>query len=507
MRRFLGERWAGWSATHVAIGVMVLFLALFVALLAYFIAVGIGQTQQRFQERSAAAAQVVAADAYWIAELAGQTLRRVDTALGPEMSGDPEVLKPALEGLPSVIEVYIIDAQANTIFATVSNAADVSVADREYFAALQAGEEFYTSAGIVSRLTGDRIFVFSKRVERNGSFAGAIMVSYSDRLLEDIWQTLDLGVGSTISLIRDDGRLMARYPATDGPVDLSQLPLFTTYLKSSAHGTYTSESSPVDGVARVVSYRAIEGTQMVAIASVATDETWRVFIRNIMTVLLIVSPILLGLGLGAWWIVILLRRDARNTEKLTLLFREIHHRVKNNMASVQALVRMQDIPEAAKRDLQSRFAAMAAMHEHIYKHDDYSVVSAKELVPTIVDQVNVAYGSLIGIHYELADVKIGNDQATPLALLLSEIVTNALKYAFPEGRRGTIYIALSKADEQGRSKLVVRDDGVGMPQTEGRNSMGMRLVKGVVAQLRGDYEFRNDGGTIFEAHLELCDGL
>jgi two-component sensor histidine kinase len=478
-------------------------LALFIALLAYFIAVGIEQTQQRFEERSSAAVQVVATDAYWIAEVANQTLRRVDTALGAAMSGDPGALKPALDGLPTVVEVYIIDAQANTIFATVPGAASVSVADREYFSALRDGAQFYTSPMMVSRLTGDRIFVFSKRVERNGAFAGAIMVSYSDKLLEDIWRTLDLDTGSTISLVRNDGQLMARYPPPDEPVDLSRLPLFTQYLKASPQGTYTSDRSPVDGVARVVSYKAVESTSMIAIASVASTETWSNFGRSVWTVVLIVSPIVLGLALGCWWTVVLLKRDARNTDQLTMLFREIHHRVKNNMQSVQALVRMQDIPVAAKQDLQSRFAAMAAMHEHIYRHDGYASVSAKELIPAIVEQVNAAYGSPVRIQYDIGEVEIGHDQATPLALLLSELVTNALKYAFPEGKPGTITIELSTPNDAGRSMLTVRDDGVGFPEDDEKTSMGMRLVKGVVMQLNGEYAIRNDGGTVFEASLVL----
>ncbi len=503
LKRFLGERWAAVSAVQVVIGLMVTFLALFAALFGYFISVGVNQTNQRFQERSSAAAQVVAADAFWIVEVANQTLRRVDIALGPAMSGDPDDLKPALDGLPAVVEVYIIDAQANTIYSTVPGAAAVSVEDREYFSALRDGAEFYTSPMIVSRLTGDRIFVFSKRVERDGSFAGAIMVSYSDRLLEDIWKTLDLGDGSTISLVRDDGHLMARYPPAEGPVDLSALPLFTQYLPAAPEGSYESDRSPVDGVARVVSYRAVEGTSIIAVASVATDEAWQTFVGNILIVLLIVSPVIIGLTLGSWWIVVLLNRDARNAGQLTMLFREIHHRVKNNMASVQALVRMQNIPDDAKRDLQSRFAAMAAMHEHIYRHDGYAAVSAKELVPAVVEQVNAAYGSTAALEYDIADVEVGHDQATPLALLLSELVTNALKYAFPDGRRGIISIVVSQADQSGRSRLVVRDNGEGMPDTDERSSMGMRLVKGVVVQLQGDFEFRNDGGTVFEANVVL----
>lgn len=413
MRRFLGERWAAVPAIRVAIGLMLAFLALFVGIFAYFVIVGARQTQERFEDRSRAAAQVVATNAYWIAEVASQTLRRVDVALGPQMSGAVEELQPTLDGLPSAVEVYIIDAQARTIYATVPEANSVSVADREYFTALRDGAPFYTSPMLISRITGDSIFVFSKRVERNGAFAGAIMVSYSDQLLENLWRTLDLDAGSTVSLVRDDGQLMARFPRPDGPVDLSSMPLFTEYLPESAQGTYTSASSPVDGVARVVSYGKVEGTSIIALASIASTQTWAAFRAGVLAVLLIVSPVAIGLALGCWWIVVLLRRDSRQADELTMLFREIHHRIKNNMQSVQALVGMQDIPDAAKQDLRSRFAAMAAMHEHIYKHDRYVSIEAKELIPAIVDQVIAAYGADVEVTYDLSSSQIGRDQAPP----------------------------------------------------------------------------------------------
>ena len=487
----------------MAVGLMTVFLALFVALFAYFIMVGAQQTQQRFEDRSSAASQIVATNAYWISELASQTLRRVDAALGPTMTGDAADIGQVTADLPTVVELYIIDADGNTIYATVPGAASVPVADREYFTALRAGAQFYTSSMLVSRLTGDQIFVFSKRVEREGAFAGAIMVSYSNAMLEGLWNTLGLDPGSTISLIREDGQLMARFPPASAPADLSALPLFTQLLPASDHGTYTSNSSPIDGVARVVSYIKVEGAPIVALASVASNQTWANFRGSIFTVILIASPVLLGLAVGCWWIVVLLRRDSRQTAELTMLFREIHHRVKNNLQSVQALVGLQDIPDSAKQDLQSRLAAMAAMHEHIYNHDRYMDIDAHDFVPAIVKQVKAAYGAQVQLSYAVEHASIGRDQATPLALLLSELVTNALKYAFPLGTAGTITITLSQGAE-GYSKLTVRDDGVGMPETNTRSSMGMRLVKGVVAQLGGTYAFHNDGGTVFEAEIRLA---
>src|SRR5690606_40543575 len=119
-------------------------------------------------------------------------------------------------------------------------------ADREYFTALRDGSPFYMSGLLVSRLTEENIFVFSKRIWRNGRFAGAIMISFGDALVQSFWSYLDLDAGSTVSLVRRDGLLRARYPSVSEPLDLSAHPLIAQYLPQAEAGTYFSEASPVD---------------------------------------------------------------------------------------------------------------------------------------------------------------------------------------------------------------------------------------------------------------------
>lgn len=502
------------SAIPAAIGLMLVFLAMFTGTCGYFLAVGMQHTEERLVERSSAAAQVVATNAMWIAEVGQQTLRRVDAALGPTLVGDAASLKPVLEGLPALTDVYIIDAEARTIYSTAAGAQAVSVADRAYFTALRDGAPFYTSGLLISRLTGDRIFVFSKRMERAGVFEGEIMVSFPETLLRDLWGTLDLEQASTVSLIRSDGELIARYPPSDGLLNASQLPLFTEHLARAETGTYEAPRSPIDGVARTVSYRRVPGTNIIALAAVGSEEAWATFNAAIRAVLFMVAPIMLALLLGCAWIMRLLYRDARQARELqasvetnTMLFREIHHRVKNNLQSVQSLVRMQDLPDAAKRDLQGRFAAMAAMHEHIYQHDRYQDIDAHDFIPAVVAQVIAVYGSQASVRYALEHIAIDRDHATPLALLLSELVTNACKYAFPgDGVDAVITVTLGHG-KNGRAALTVRDNGQGidLARVEG-GSMGMRLIRGLVAQIDGTYGFRNEGGTVFEADIALSTG-
>lgn len=499
------------SAIRLAIGLMSAALLLFVALLAFFVVLGAEQTRSRLEERAIGATQVVATNTYWIAQLAEQTLRRVDAALGPRMSGSDASIESVLDGLPDAAETYVIDANARTLFSTVPGADKVSVEDREYFAALKNGAAFYTSPLLVSRTTGTTIFVFSKRVMRDGAFAGAIMISFPEALLGDMMQTLDLPQGSTVSLVRDDGQLMARSPSAGAGVDLSKGALFTTYLPKSDTGTYDSAASPLDGIARLVGYRRVPGAPIIAIASVASAPSWQAFREAILTLLLIVSPVLIGLVIGCWWIVRLLRRGAERNQLLeqsvelnTMLFREIHHRVKNNLASVLALVRMQDIPVEAKRNIEGRFAAMGAMHEHIYKHDRYEDINAADFIPAIVGKALETYGSSASVHYDLDPVAVDRDHATPIALLLSELTANSCKYAFADGRAGEIHVSL-KFTGDGKARLIFRDNGIGMAEPDGTatNSMGMRIIRGAIGQMGGTSHFATDNGVVFSADVML----
>lgn len=490
------------------LALIVLFLASFAGIFTYFLLQGTQQTATGLRDRSAAAAQVVATNAAWISEVAQQTLRRVDLAWGPSLSTPSEEMEPVIGSLPAETELSIVDRDAIPVFSTLEGPSDVPIADRAYFTAVRDGAPFHISSLLTSRIRGEDIFVFSKRIERGGAFAGAAIVSFPVSILSAFWASLDLPVGSTISLIRSDGMLIARFPPTDGTLDLSEHPLFTEHLPTAPVGTYFSEESPVDGIARVVSYRSVPGTDIIALASIAADDTWTRFHGAIAAVFLIVSPIFLGLVAGSIWIIQLLMRDAERKRELEaaldankILFREIHHRVKNNLQSVQSLVALQNIPSDAKRDLGARLAAMAAMHEHIYQSDRFAEIDAHDYVPVIVNEVVQAYGKDCKLTYDIDHLKVDRDHATPLALLLSELATNACKYAFADGRAGELRVSV-KASGTGRADITVSDNGVGLSEDRSLG-MGTRLLQGLSSQMGGSYSLTSDGGTHFKANLAL----
>ena len=225
--------------------------------------------------------------------------------------------------------------------------------------------------------------------------------------------------------------------------------------------------------------------------------------------LLVALPAVLGLGAASLWILRLLRRDQSRRSELAaaletnrLLFRDTHHRVKNNLQSVQSLIRMQAIPDQAKMDLQGRIAAMTAVHEHIYRLDQYAEAEAGDFIPAIVEPLLRTYGANVAVTYAIDPLIVDRDQATPLALLVNEVVTNALKYAFPDGRRGSIELSLERVSED-QVRLSIVDDGIGFREAEGTAGMGSRLIRGMVTQLGGSYTYTGEDGTSFIAELVL----
>jgi len=199
-----------------------------------------------------------------------------------------------------------------------------------------------------------------------------------------------------------------------------------------------------------------------------------------------------------------------------VLLREIHHRVKNNLQVVSSLLALQsrgtDDEQVRQRfrESQNRVQAMALIHEKLYQSENFSSIDFPQYLRQLASHLFRSYqvsASRVVLETEVADVELGIDAAVPCGLILNELVSNALKYGFPEGREGTVRVELSKQDDQGRVALTVADDGVGIPTEIGfwnTQTLGLRLVRSLVRQLDGDVEIDRSNGTritvSFEAH-------
>ena len=210
-------------------------------------------------------------------------------------------------------------------------------------------------------------------------------------------------------------------------------------------------------------------------------------------------------------------RLAAAMDQQELLMQEIHHRVKNNLQVVASLLNLQAsrirLPEA-RAEFQSardRVRTLATLHRHLYAHGELHTINMREFLIELCSQLFQAMGEKAGerlrLEIEAPELKMSSDQAVPLALIVTEAVSNAVKYAFPGGRRGSISVRL-KAD-RAHAVLEICDDGVGIPagrvETEAgtRDGIGIQLIRGFARQLGATLQVEEGHGTRYKIHLPL----
>ncbi len=191
-----------------------------------------------------------------------------------------------------------------------------------------------------------------------------------------------------------------------------------------------------------------------------------------------------------------------------VLLKEIHHRVKNNLQVISSLLKMQSrhVDDAATRELleesQTRVKAMALIHERLYRSSDLRRIDFSTYVQELARDLTRTYGRECAARVEsrVCDVHLPLGIAIPCALIISELITNALKHAYPGGRTGTISVSLTPLSA-GSYVLAVEDDGVGLPDgfdIAGSESLGLRIVSTLARQLNGDVRTVESEGTRFE---------
>ena len=202
------------------------------------------------------------------------------------------------------------------------------------------------------------------------------------------------------------------------------------------------------------------------------------------------------------------QKISRSLEEKVLLLREIHHRVKNNLQIITSLLKLQSRfikdPQVleAIRDTQSRVRTMSLVHERIYRSPDIAEINLKEYLLFLVKQVAQFYNvqqHRISLSVTMPAIMTDVDLVTPLGLIMNELVSNSLKHAFPDNRKGSISIdgTLLGAD---RLRFVYHDTGIGIPEGfdwKTTESLGLRLVNSLVDQLDGTIERGGGEGTSF----------
>jgi len=208
------------------------------------------------------------------------------------------------------------------------------------------------------------------------------------------------------------------------------------------------------------------------------------------------------------------RKQAREKIEASLrekeiLLREVHHRVKNNMQVISSLFNLQsqyikDIRSSEIfRNCQNRVRSMALIHERLYQAEDLAKVDIEEYVQSLISHLFSSYGispEAVSLSIDIKNVFLDISTAIPCGLIINELVSNSLKHAFPDKRKGEIRIFLKPIEEK-EVELTVSDNGIGLPEEEDlkkTDSLGLHLVNILAKdQLHGTVEVDRSSGTKF----------
>ncbi len=186
------------------------------------------------------------------------------------------------------------------------------------------------------------------------------------------------------------------------------------------------------------------------------------------------------------------------------LLKEVHHRVKNNLQIIMSLLDSQseyitnDAALAAIEDNLRRVHAMALIHQKLYQHDDNSSISMPEYINELVNYARESFdtGNRISFGQMIEPLDLDVSQVIPIGLIINESIVNAIKYAFPDGKKGVVCIKFYK-DGPDHLVLEISDNGVGLPaefNTKAHTSLGLDLIQGLTRQLNGNFNYESNNG-------------
>jgi two-component sensor histidine kinase len=188
-----------------------------------------------------------------------------------------------------------------------------------------------------------------------------------------------------------------------------------------------------------------------------------------------------------------------------VLLKEVHHRVKNNLQVISSILSLQTSYVRDKKTLgilqesQNRIKSMSFIHESLYQNEDFTSIKISEYVTTLTQNLLYSYrikGEKISLQTSFDDVYLNIDQAIPCGLIINELVSNALKYAFEDADEGLILVELLQNGN--KINLVVSDNGIGLPSSielELSDTLGFQLVHALVDQLDASIDVNREKGT------------
>ena len=422
----------------------------------------------------------------------------------------------------SASHVFLITNRNGQVVASsipqVSSA--TSFADRTWFKVHRAGAETYVGGAIVGRISHELLYTLSRRIsDANGDFNGVAQIGLRPSFLQNLSRPEAGSEHVTLGIWGRDGRVIARTGLTQEQIDsgVGHTALFNEK-ESEPTGTY-QEQDPVDGITRIISFRRLERWPVTVTASIPVTAALASWTKGFYWSAAIAAIILTAFGWLTWLGIKLSQQTERAQQQLqtvndelaqaladkVTLLQEIHHRVKNNLQITSSLLQMQarrfsdETVKAAFRETQDRLRSVGLIHDLLYRKETGSTINLQDYLCRLVEEISSTYGANargIAVELDAEPIAIELERAAPLALAITEAITNAFKHAFEPGQGGRIQVRARRLEDQ--IEIVVSDNGKGVPDaTENTSSLGMKLIRAFAAQLGGSFTLKNAQGAVY----------
>jgi len=427
------------------------------------------------------------------------------------------------DGFDFLLSLGVVTPKGRLVLSSRTLPLDDDVSDRSYFRALQAGsrEIQFERLRLRLRRAGRDAVVIAKR--RPGeAFAGAVISAVAVDAFTDFFGRIAADPGAAASLLRADGMLLVRHGPAEPPIRLPAEAPAMRAIAATESGTYRANAF-ADGIERLYAYSRVGELPLFVNIGVATRSILNAWLAGMVEVggFLVIAA-MLGFAAVTQAMRSLRAEEARRLAELDrsaleamrrtaafreMLLRELHHRVKNSLMTVQALIRLRGREareaEPVLHEIEQRVLVLAKVHELLHVSQFASRLDLATFLRALcASPAIVPPGRAVTVSCEVEPVEVGIEQAVPAALVAIELLTNALKHAFPAGRPGRVTIALRREREE--AVLAVRDDGIGLSEEPERRRLGLRLVDRFVAQLGGRLDTRRNGCTEFRVTFPVA---
>lgn len=444
---------------------------------------------------------------------------------------------------PYIFRLFIVDSTGDVIASSMENPPPLNTESRSYFQIHRDGAPGpILTTGLQSRASGEPIMVLSRRVnDPTGDFKGVALISFNLAELETFFQSVGLKeYRATFQLIDANMKIVVD---TVPPPNLRGHPIATTAAQwFRTDSPHTQTYAAPDGVERIWAHERLDRFRLFLRVGTPVESVLARWRRDALSYGAVSLFALLGVILLSFIAVRYAHREERLGRQLALanqqleervrertarlaqladelraslrekdiLFREVHHRVKNNLQVVSSMVRVSSrgVTDEAARDvfdeISRRIQAIALVHQSLYEQQSAANIDMHAYLAKLAEFGANVYGSdergiAIGVR---ANGRLDLDKAVSVGVIASEVLANALKHAFPDGRTGRVDVEFSRG--QGECVLCVRDDGVGMPD-DYRPGTGMGIVNALITQLEAQVAIRREGGTVFEIRFAVPD--